>query len=117
MFKIILLNSRPLGRNWRAHVRIHPFRAGALYVAERFGKADAWIDGVRVGVYADLHEAKEAVLKSGAQNHIKALSASLVALPALEGQHVLLDRQRGLVRRKAGERGRYLVEALDVVGG
>jgi len=32
-------------------------------VVERFGKVDAWIDGVRVGSYADLPEAKEAILK------------------------------------------------------
>jgi len=31
--------------------------------AERFGKVEAWIDGVRVGSYADFREAKEAVLK------------------------------------------------------
>src|ERR1700677_198335 len=47
--------------------------------------------------------------------------ALLVALAALEGQHVLLDRQRHLVRRKAGERDRdleaVLVETFDVVGG
>jgi hypothetical protein len=34
-----------------------------LYVVERFGKVEAWIDGVRVGSYADLPEAKEAILK------------------------------------------------------
>jgi len=39
------------------------FEQKRLYVVERFGKVDAWIDGVMVGVYADLREAKEAVLK------------------------------------------------------
>jgi hypothetical protein len=39
------------------------FEHKRLYVVERFGKVDAWIDGVRVGSYADLREAKEAVLK------------------------------------------------------
>jgi hypothetical protein len=34
-----------------------------LYVCERFGKVEAWIDGVRVGNFADLYEAKAAVLK------------------------------------------------------
>jgi hypothetical protein len=34
-----------------------------LYVAERFGKVEAWIDGVKLGNYADLYEAKAAVLK------------------------------------------------------
>jgi hypothetical protein len=34
-----------------------------LYVVERFDKVEAWIDGVRVGSYADLFEAKEAVLR------------------------------------------------------
>jgi hypothetical protein len=29
-----------------------------LYVAERFGKVEAWINGVRIGNYADLNEAK-----------------------------------------------------------
>src|ERR1700730_7168251 len=46
--------------------------------------------------------------------------AFLVALPALEGQHVLLDRQFDLIRLESGERDRdlevVLVEAFDVVG-
>ena len=37
-----------------------------LYITERFGKVEAWIDGVRIGNYADLYEAKAAVLKFGA---------------------------------------------------
>jgi len=39
------------------------FEQKRLYVVERFGKVEAWIDGVRVGSYADLPEAKEAILK------------------------------------------------------
>ena len=38
-------------------------KAAAKAVIERFGKVEAWIDGVRVGSYADLPEAKEAILK------------------------------------------------------
>jgi hypothetical protein len=34
-----------------------------LYVAERFGKIEAWIDTVKLGNYADFAEAKAAVLK------------------------------------------------------
>jgi hypothetical protein len=34
-----------------------------FYVVERFGKVEGWIDGVRVGSYADLFEAKAAVLR------------------------------------------------------
>ena len=34
-----------------------------LYVTERFGKVEAWIDGVRVGNYADLDEAKTAAVR------------------------------------------------------
>jgi len=45
----------------------------------------------------------------------------LVALPAFEGQDVLLDRQFDLIRLESGERDRdlevVLVEAFDVVGG
>ena len=45
----------------------------------------------------------------------------LVALPTLEGQDVLLDRQFDLIRLESGERDRdlevVLVEAFDVVGG
>jgi hypothetical protein len=47
--------------------------------------------------------------------------AFLVALPALESQDVLLDRQFNLIRLESGERDRnleaVLVEAFDVVGG
>jgi len=45
----------------------------------------------------------------------------LLALAAFERQNVLLDRQRDLGRREAGERDRdleaVLVETFDVVGG
>ena len=34
-----------------------------LYVCERFGKVEAWINGVRIGNYADLREAKTAAVK------------------------------------------------------
>jgi hypothetical protein len=34
-----------------------------LYVAERFGKVEAWIDGVRIGNYIDLDDAKTAAVK------------------------------------------------------
>ena len=47
--------------------------------------------------------------------------ALLLTLVALQCQDVLLDRQRDLLRREAGERDRnleaVLVEAFDVVGG
>jgi hypothetical protein len=47
--------------------------------------------------------------------------AFLVALPALEGKDVLLDRQFDLIGLESGERDRdlevVLVEAFDVVGG
>ena len=51
------------GRDWRPQVASIHFEQKRLYVVERFGKVDAWIDGVRVGSYADLREAKEAILK------------------------------------------------------
>jgi hypothetical protein len=56
----IIWNEAEIGGRKCASVHLEQKR---LYVVERFGKVDAWIDGVRVGVYADLHEAKEAVLK------------------------------------------------------
>ena len=62
----IIWNEAEIGG--RKCASIH-FEQKRLYVVERFGKVDAWIDGVRVGVYADLREAKEAVLKSAALNH------------------------------------------------
>ena len=34
-----------------------------LYVCERFGKVEAWIDGVKVGSYSDLDAAKAAVVE------------------------------------------------------
>jgi hypothetical protein len=34
-----------------------------LYVCERFGQVEAWIDDVRIGSYVDLYDAKVAVLK------------------------------------------------------
>ena len=34
-----------------------------LYVCERFGKAEAWIDGVKIGNYSDIRYAKAATLK------------------------------------------------------
>jgi hypothetical protein len=56
----IIWNEAEIGGRKCASIHLEQKR---LYVVERFGKVDAWIDGVRVGVYADLHEAKEAVLK------------------------------------------------------
>jgi hypothetical protein len=56
----IIWNEAEIGG--RKCASIH-FEQKRLYVVERFGKVDAWIDGVRVGSYADLREAKEAVLK------------------------------------------------------
>jgi hypothetical protein len=59
----IIWNEAEIGG--RKCASIH-FEQRRLYVVERFGKVDAWIDGVRVGVYADFHEAKEAVLENPA---------------------------------------------------
>jgi hypothetical protein len=44
-------------------MRVRPLRAEASVRFERFGKVEAWIGGVRVGSYADLPEAKDAILK------------------------------------------------------
>ena len=56
----IIWNEAEIGG--RKCASIH-FEQKRLYVVERFGKVEAWIDGVRVGSYADLPEAKEAILK------------------------------------------------------
>jgi uncharacterized protein YycO len=56
----IIWNEAEIGG--RKCASIH-FEQKRLYVVERFGKVEAWIDGVRVGSYADLREAKEAILK------------------------------------------------------
>jgi hypothetical protein len=39
-----------------------------LHITERFGKIEGWIDGVKIGNYADLYEAKAAVQKFSASD-------------------------------------------------
>ena len=41
-----------------------------LYVAERFGRIEGWIDTVKIGNYANFAEAKAAVLKFGAPGRL-----------------------------------------------
>jgi len=48
-----------------------------LYVAERFGKIEAWIDTVKIGNYADFAEAKAAVVKIRGPKSPKAVRQGL----------------------------------------
>jgi hypothetical protein len=57
---IIIWNDTEIGGHKCASVTIDDKR---LYVAERFGRIEAWIDTVKIGNYADFAEAKAAVLK------------------------------------------------------
>ena len=48
-----------------------------FYVAERFGKIEAWIDTVKIGNYADFAEAKAAVVKIRGPKSPKAVRQGL----------------------------------------
>ena len=78
----IIWNEAEIGG--RKCASIH-FEQKRLYVVERFGKVDAWIDGVRVGSSADLRQAKEAgahTMRSAPEvmKAIKAAPTSVVRL-------------------------------------